>query len=66
MNDRRGIRGSVISLQSGDPSVKGLVKWPAYDPLTDNYLNFKIPLQMETEFSVYLCAGTELNTTWWQ
>ena len=36
---------------TGDPSVKGLVKWPAYDPHTDQYLYIDDPLQVKSGFS---------------
>ena len=35
---------------TGNPSVKGLVKWPAYDPVTDQYLYIDDPLQVKSGF----------------
>jgi len=36
---------------TGNPNVKGLVKWPAYDPVTDQYLYIDDPLQVKFGFS---------------
>jgi para-nitrobenzyl esterase len=37
--------------ETGDPSVKGLVKWPPYKYATDQYLKIDYPLQVEYGFS---------------
>jgi para-nitrobenzyl esterase len=37
--------------KTGDPSVKGLVKWPAYEPATDRYLYIAEPLEVKSGFS---------------
>lgn len=37
--------------KSGNPSVKGLIKWPAWEPATDEYLLMTDPLQIKTGFS---------------
>jgi para-nitrobenzyl esterase len=36
---------------TGNPSVRGLVNWPAYDPVTDQYLYIDDPLQVKSGFS---------------
>jgi para-nitrobenzyl esterase len=37
--------------KSGNPSVKGLIEWPAWDPDADEYLLITDPLQIQTGFS---------------
>jgi para-nitrobenzyl esterase len=37
--------------RKGNPSVKGLVEWPAYEKTTDRYLYIVEPLQVKTGFS---------------
>jgi len=37
--------------KTGNPSVKGLVEWPPYDPSTDKYLYVTEPLQVKSGFS---------------
>jgi para-nitrobenzyl esterase len=37
--------------RTGDPSVKGLTKWPAYDTATDRYLNITESLEVKSGFS---------------
>jgi para-nitrobenzyl esterase len=37
--------------ETGNPSVKGLVRWPAYDYRTDRYLQIDVPLEVESGFS---------------
>jgi para-nitrobenzyl esterase len=36
---------------TGDPSVKGLVKWPAYNVSTDQYFLIDDPLQVLSGFT---------------
>jgi para-nitrobenzyl esterase len=40
---------------TGTPSVKGLVRWPAYDYRTDQYLKIDVPLEVKTGFSTLQC-----------
>jgi para-nitrobenzyl esterase len=35
----------------GDPSVEGLITWPAYEASTDKYLYIVDPLQVKSGFS---------------
>jgi carboxylesterase type B len=35
----------------GNPSVKGLITWPAYESATDQYLYIAEPLQVKSGFS---------------
>lgn len=44
--------------KTGNPSVKGLVKWPAYDPSTDEYLYIDDPLQVKSGFSTLVESTT--------
>jgi para-nitrobenzyl esterase len=37
--------------RTGNPNVKGLVSWPAYDAVTDQYLYVSDPLQVKSGFS---------------
>jgi para-nitrobenzyl esterase len=37
--------------RTGNPSVPGLIDWPAYDEATDNYLYIVNPLQVKNGFS---------------
>jgi para-nitrobenzyl esterase len=37
--------------KTGDPSVKGLVKWPTYEAATDQYLYIAEPLEVKSGFS---------------
>jgi len=37
--------------RTGDPSVHGLIDWPAYDETTDKYLYVVDPLEVKTGFS---------------
>jgi para-nitrobenzyl esterase len=37
--------------KTGDPNVKGLVKWPAYEAATDQYLYIAEPLEVKSGFS---------------
>jgi para-nitrobenzyl esterase len=37
--------------RTGNPSIKGLVKWPAWDPVRDNYIYITDPLQIKSGFS---------------
>ena len=37
--------------KKGDPSVEGLVTWPAYEEATDQYLYIAEPLQVKSGFS---------------
>ena len=37
--------------RTGDPNVKGLVAWPAFDPAMDQYLYIAEPLQVKSGFS---------------
>jgi para-nitrobenzyl esterase len=37
--------------RTGNPNVKGLVTWPAYDSTTDQYLYIADPLQVKSGFS---------------
>jgi para-nitrobenzyl esterase len=37
--------------RTGDPSVSGLVKWPAYEAATDQYLYIAEPLEVKSGFS---------------
>jgi para-nitrobenzyl esterase len=37
--------------RTGNPNVKGLVSWPAYDSATDRYLYISDPLQVKSGFS---------------
>ncbi len=37
--------------RTGDPSVKGLIKWPAYDAATDRCLYITEPLEVKSGFS---------------
>jgi para-nitrobenzyl esterase len=37
--------------RTGDPNVKGLAAWPAYDPASDHYLYITEPLQVKSGFS---------------
>jgi para-nitrobenzyl esterase len=37
--------------RTGNPSVKGLINWPAYDETTDRYLYIVEPLQVKSGFS---------------
>jgi para-nitrobenzyl esterase len=38
--------------KTGDPSVKGLVTWPAYEEATDRYLYIAEPLEVKSGFSM--------------
>jgi para-nitrobenzyl esterase len=38
--------------RTGDPSVPGLVEWPAYDAADDQYLALDVPLEVKTGFSL--------------
>jgi len=40
--------------RTGDPSVKGLVTWPAYDMATDQYLFITETLQVKSGYSKIL------------
>jgi para-nitrobenzyl esterase len=40
--------------KKGDPSVEGMVTWPAYDQATDQYLYIADPLQVKSGFSQLL------------
>jgi para-nitrobenzyl esterase len=40
---------------TGNPSVKGLVKWPAYDNSTDKYVDLKVQPEVKTGFSTLQC-----------
>jgi para-nitrobenzyl esterase len=42
--------------KTGNPGVKGLVDWPAYDPSTDKYLYIAEPLQVKSGFSKLVSA----------
>jgi para-nitrobenzyl esterase len=37
--------------RTGNPSVEGLIEWPAWDKTTDNYLLITDPLQMKQGYS---------------
>ncbi len=37
--------------KTGNPSVEGMIDWPAYDPSTDKYLYITDPLEVRTGFS---------------
>jgi len=37
--------------KTGDPNVEGLIQWPVYDILTDQYLYVRDGLQVKTGFS---------------
>ena len=37
--------------KTGDPSVKGLIDWPAYEASTDQYLYIADPLEVKSSFS---------------
>jgi para-nitrobenzyl esterase len=37
--------------KTGDPSIKGLIKWPAYDAETDQYLYIAEPMEVKKGFS---------------
>jgi para-nitrobenzyl esterase len=37
--------------KTGDPSVEGLIDWPAWDPAGDNYLDIAWPLQVKSGYS---------------
>jgi para-nitrobenzyl esterase len=37
--------------KTGDPSVEGLITWPAYDAATDEYLYIAEPLEVKSGFS---------------
>jgi para-nitrobenzyl esterase len=37
--------------KTGDPSVKGLIRWPAYEAVTDQYLYITEPLEVKIGFS---------------
>jgi para-nitrobenzyl esterase len=37
--------------KTGNPSVEGLVTWPAYDKAIDQYLYIAEPLQVKSGFS---------------
>jgi para-nitrobenzyl esterase len=37
--------------RTGDPNVKGLIDWPAYEAATDNYLYIANPLEVKSGFS---------------
>jgi para-nitrobenzyl esterase len=37
--------------RTGNPSVKGLIEWPAWDPATDKYLLIADPLQIKQGYS---------------
>jgi para-nitrobenzyl esterase len=37
--------------KTGNPSIEGLVDWPAYDEATDQYLYIDEPLQIKSGFS---------------
>ena len=37
--------------KTGDPSVEGLIDWPAYDPSSDQYLYISDSLEVRTGFS---------------
>jgi para-nitrobenzyl esterase len=37
--------------RTGDPSVEGLITWPAYEASTDKYLYIVDPLQVKSGFS---------------
>jgi len=37
--------------KTGNPSVRGLIEWPPYDPSTDKYLRIAEPLQVTTGYS---------------
>jgi para-nitrobenzyl esterase len=37
--------------RTGDPNVKGLIKWPTWEPQTDQYLDIAHPLQVKSGYS---------------
>ena len=37
--------------KTGDPSVEGLIDWPAWDPANDQYLDIAWPLEVKTGYS---------------
>jgi carboxylesterase type B len=37
--------------KTGDPNVKGLVSWPAYEAASDRYLYIADPLEIKSGFS---------------
>ena len=37
--------------RTGDPNVEGLIKWPAYEAATDQYLYITEPLEVKSGFS---------------
>jgi len=37
--------------KTGDPNVKGMVRWPVYDAANDSYMYFADPLQIKSGFS---------------
>jgi para-nitrobenzyl esterase len=37
--------------RTGDPNVKGLITWPAYEASTDQYLYIADPLEVKSGFS---------------
>jgi carboxylesterase type B len=37
--------------KTGNPSVKGLIDWPAWDSQTDKYLLITDPLQVENKYT---------------
>jgi para-nitrobenzyl esterase len=37
--------------ETGNPNVKGLVRWPPYESRTDQYLHIDVPLEVESGFS---------------
>ncbi len=54
-SDRRVSENMMAMLtqfaRSGDPNVKGLVTWPAYDSATNQYLYIADPLQVKSGYS---------------
>jgi para-nitrobenzyl esterase len=38
--------------RTGNPSVPGLVEWPAYDAASDKYLALDVPLEVKSGFSL--------------
>lgn len=38
--------------KTGNPSVEGLIDWPAWDPESDQYLDLSWPLQVKTGYSL--------------
>jgi carboxylesterase type B len=49
--------------RTGNPNVKGLVTWPAYDSATDQYLYMADSLQVKSGFSKIAASHLSSSTT---